>query len=303
MARPSYAVRPAKHIQRRMAIDALRRLRAFSPLSDYEYVGFGGLEFVDFELLHRELDVRRMVSIEKDFKRAERYRFNAPFAGIQLRFDRASAVLPTLLDEPRLRIVWLDYECRLNLEVLQDVNTALRKLLAGSVLLVSVNAQGPQAIADRIDTLSKEVEPDRVPTWATDASLARWGWAQSSYEILGAEAAGEVTRRADGASFEQLFHFRYADGARMLTWGGLVLAPANRPTYGGLFDQLPQVRRADDSPYEIAPPVLTMREALNLNAQLPETAPHELEAPGISTAEMRSYADLYRWYPPVPAAM
>ncbi|MDP9223224.1 MAG: hypothetical protein M3P18_05110 [Actinomycetota bacterium] len=303
MDRPSYALRPAKHIQRRMTIDALRRLRAFSPLGDYEYVGFGGLEFVDFELVHRELGISRMVSIEKDFKRADRYRFNVPFSGIRLDFDRASGVLPTLLDEPKLRIVWLDYECRLNLEVLQDVNTALRKLLAGSVLLVSVNAQGPRLKEERLDALAKDVEPDRVPPATTDASLAKWGWAQTSHRILSAEAAAEIARRSDGAAMEQLFHFRYADGARMLTWGGILVAPANRPTYEGLFDHLPQVRRADEEPYEIAPPVLTIREALALNAQLPETPPDDLEAHGMSTAELHSYANLYRWYPPVPAAM
>jgi hypothetical protein len=286
-----------------MTVEALGRLRAFSPLGDYEYVGFGGLEFVDFELVHRELGVSRMVSIEKDFKRAERYRFNVPFSGIQLHFDRASAVLPTLLDERTLRIVWLDYECRLNLEVLQDLNTALRKLLAGSVLLVSVNAQGPRLKDERMEQLVKDVEPDRVPIGTTDASLARWGWAHASHRILAAEAAAEIKRRDDGAAFEQLFHFRYADGAQMLTWGGILVAPANRPTFEGLFDHLPQTRRGGDEPFEIAPPVVTMREALALNAQLPETPADDLQAQGMSVSELQSYARLYRWYPPVPAAM
>lgn len=303
MDRPSYAVRPAKHIQRRMAVEALRQLRAFSPLSAYQYVGFGGLEFVDFELVHRELGIERMASIEKDFKRAERYRFNAPFSSVQLHLDRASAVLPTLLDERVLRVVWLDYESRLNLEVLQDVSSAIRKLLAGSVLIVSVNAQAISPKEQRLEVLAKDVEIDRVPSETTDASLAQWGWAEASHRILAAEAEAEVDRRDDGATFEQLFHFRYADGARMLTWGGILVAPANRPTFDGLFDDFPQVRGFADAPYEISPPLLTMREALSLNRQLPETDPGDLQADGMSSAELCSYAELYRWYPPVPAAM
>lgn len=304
MAGVSYAQRPAKHVQRQMVIDALRRMRSFSELHQYQYVGFGGMEFVDFELVHRELGVANMVSIELDSSGAARYRFNAPFASVRLLFDRASAVLPTLLDDPVLRIVWLDYECRLNLEVLQDVGTALRKLLPGSVLVVSVNAQGPRLAAQRLDQFTADVGADRVASGTTNASLAQWGWARASYDVLVADGEAEIARRADGSAFEQLFHFRYADGARMLTWGGVLVGPGNRPAVAAAdFPALTQIRAAQDLPYEIAPPLLTMREALHLNAQLPNAAPDDLDADGIPAKDLRSYADLYRWYPPVPAAM
>lgn len=303
MAGLSYARRPAKHIQRRMVVDALRRLRAFSPLSEYEYVGFGGTEFVDFELVHRELWVRRMTSIEVDTNSADRYRFNAPFADIEFAFDRASAVLPDLLDDARLRIVWLDYESRLNLEVLQDLGTTLRKLLPGSVLLVSVNAQGPPRAANRFAEFEADVDPERVPPGTTNGTLARWGWADASHRVLVAEAEAEIQRRSDGALFQQLFHFRYADGARMVTWGGLVLAPANRPAFDDArFSELAHVREAGEPALTIDPPVLTLKEAIHLNAQLPLVA-GVLSADGIPEAALDSYADLYRWYPPVPAPM
>lgn len=300
----SYARRPAKYIQRRMVVDTLRRLRAFSELGEYEYVGFGGMEFVDFELIHRELDIQSMTSIEEDSGNPDRYRFNIPFADVAVKFDRASAVLPTLLDEPVLRIVWLDYECELTLEVLQDVSTALRKLVPGSVLIVSVNCHGPKLATERLAQFSKNVEPDRVPPGIDDATLAKWGWANACHNVLVAEADAEVARRYDGVEFEQLFHFNYADGARMLTWGGVLIGPGNRPAYkGAAFEELPQVSLTGEQPYEIAPPVLTMREALHLNAQLPIDDPAEIEAKGISSQDLNSYAELYRWYPPVPAAM
>ena len=149
MSRLSYSRRPAKYIQRHMVVDALRRLRAFSPLEEYEYVGFGGMEFVDFELIHRQLGIKRLVSIEENGKDAARFRFNVPFEGVSIKFDKASAVLPTLLDKPYLRVVWLDYECELNLEVLQDLGTAIRKLVPGSAFIVSVNAQGPRLSDER----------------------------------------------------------------------------------------------------------------------------------------------------------
>lgn len=304
MAGISYVRRPAKFIQRRMVVDALRRLRAFAPLNDYEYVGFGGMEFVDFDLVHRELGIRRMVSIELDSRNKDRYRFNAPFAEIKLMFDRASAVLPTLLDEAVLRVLWLDYECRLKQEVLQDLGTALRKLLPGSVFLVSVNAMGPPTAAARLDAFTADVTSERVPEGTTNGTLAKWGWSAASHEVLVAEASSEVSRRTDGATFEQLFHFRYADGARMLTWGGIVVAPGNRQSFDlANFDELSQVCTIREGPREIAPPLLTMREALHLNAQLPTANVQALRASGIPPTELESYAELYRWYPPVPAAM
>lgn len=304
MASISYARRPAKFIQRRMVVDALRRLRAFSSLDNYEYVGLGGMEFVDFDLVHRELGIRRMTSIELDTRNQHRYQFNAPFADVKLMFDRASAVLPNLLDEPILRVVWLDYECRLNLEVLQDLGTAVRKLLPGSVLLISVNAAGPHVAAERLKEFTADVTPERVPEGTTNGTLAKWGWSEASHDVLAAEAASEVARRNDAASFEQLFHFRYADGARMLTWGGILLAPANRQSFElANFPDLSQVCTEGEPPREIAPPLLTMREALHLNAQLPATNVGALSANGIPPTDLQHYADLYRWYPPVPAPM
>ncbi len=304
MAGISYARRPAKHIQRRMVVDALRSMRSFSPLPEYQYVGFGGMEFVDFELVHRELGIGNMVSIELDSRAAARYQFNAPFAGVKLLFDRASSVLPTLLDDPVLRIVWLDYECSLNLEVLQDLGTVLRKLLPGSALLISVNAQCPSPAAERLERFTADVGADRVPSGSTNATLGKWGWAEASYEVLVADAQTAIARRNDGCAFEQIFHFRYADGARMLTWGGIVVGPGNRPAFAGAdFAALTQVRTAQDPPYEIEPPLLTMREALLLNAQLPDANLGNLNANGIPVKDLFSYADLYRWYPPVPASM
>jgi hypothetical protein len=49
--------RPAKHILRLMTVDVMRRLSAFRPLHEYRYVGLGGYEFVDFDLVRRALGI------------------------------------------------------------------------------------------------------------------------------------------------------------------------------------------------------------------------------------------------------
>ncbi len=126
MARFLYAQRPSKHIQRRMVVDAFRKLRAFAPLPEYEYVGFGAYEFVDFELCRRELGIVSMHSIEVNSHQQDRYLFNRPFSDIELHFDRASNVLPDLLEDPVLRIIWLDYTSGIDQEVLQDLGLSFR---------------------------------------------------------------------------------------------------------------------------------------------------------------------------------
>src|SRR5271163_4037347 len=82
MPESPYWYRPAKRIQRYMMLDAFQQLRAIASPAHYQYVGFGGWEFVDFQLVRRRLGIPRMISIEKDSFRRKRYQFNRPFQDI-----------------------------------------------------------------------------------------------------------------------------------------------------------------------------------------------------------------------------
>jgi len=62
----NYALRPAKAIERRMLCAAFERLHPFQRIQDYRYVGFGSIYFSDFQLLHRQLGITDMLSIERD---------------------------------------------------------------------------------------------------------------------------------------------------------------------------------------------------------------------------------------------
>jgi hypothetical protein len=309
MARFQYAFRPGKHIERRMMVDACRRIEALADLANYEYVGFGGFEFVDFELIHRELGLRRLVSIEEDAPGAPRYEFNRPFADITIHFDRASAVLPDLLDDDSQRIVWLDYTSRLNHEVLQDVNTCLRKLQSGSILIVTVNVHPPtmptprpgddEGLHPRLQKLIEDVGEERVSGEITGDSLAKWGWAAAAYRILADEVPDALRRRASATSWLQLFHYRYRDNAYMLTWGGVVVDEADANDWLARFATVQQCRTGEEA-LLIAVPAVTAKEAIHMNAQLPEST-GSLEAKGIPAEDLEAYEQLYRWYPPVPA--
>jgi hypothetical protein len=317
MARFQYAFRPRKHIVRRMIVDACRRLSYCENLRDYEYVGFGGFEFLDFELVHRELQIDAMVSIESEGITPARFEFNAPFAGIRVIHQRALEVLPELLDDARRRIVWLDYTVSLTQEVLQDVETCLRKLASGSLLIVTINAHPPaipkrscecvpgtEVREPRLTQLVEQVGAGRVPSDVTEESLAKWGFADALYRTVTGEVPAAIRRREQPTEWQQLFHFRYQDGAYMLTWGGLIVDEGDAARWREAFADVKQCSRFGDPPLMIEVPALTSKEAIRFNSTLPAGAgggtaalAHET---GVPVEDCEAYEALYRWYPPVP---
>lgn len=298
-AKYSYAFRPRKQIQRVLVVDACQRLQSIASPVDYEYIGFGGFEFIDFDLFHRRLGLQRLVSYEKD-PDPERYEFNRPFACIEMESGPASQYLP-FLDKETLRIVWLDYTSRLNADVLQDAAAAASRLRQGSVLLLSVNAVPAKLYGSRRAQLADDVGEDQVPNGVDDESLAKWGLADVQRRILLGAIDEALAARPERAVFEPLFYFRYADGAQMLTVGGIVVGPDVREAFeDARFEELDQVSR-DSTAIDISVPALTAKEALYMNRQLPVLPGAALECPGIEEHDVEAYRQFYRWYPPIPA--
>ena len=168
----SYSFRPRKQIQRLLIADACQRLRAIAPLESYEYIGFGGFEFVDFDIFRRRLGIQSMVSYEKAAA-ADRYEFNVPFAEISLKFGAAALHLP-FIDKAQLRIVWLDYTQRLDDEVVQDIATSASRLAPGSVLIASVNAVSARPADARRASRAEAVPPASTsPTTRPSSTRSR----------------------------------------------------------------------------------------------------------------------------------
>ena len=152
MAR-QYEFRPAKAAQRMMIVDACRRLTAIAPLVEYQYVGFGGLEFIDFMEFHRGLGVPQMTSIERDTNMQHRLDFNKPYKSIRVLMGEAHNQLPQI-DWTKLSIVWLDYTDPLTTDILRDVDYVVRSAPPGSVLIVTVNGAATKVpIPDRLSNL------------------------------------------------------------------------------------------------------------------------------------------------------
>ncbi|WP_369803443.1 O-methyltransferase [Geodermatophilus sp. DSM 45219] len=295
----SYELRPSKAVTRRLFVDVLRRLSAVAAPSDYQYVGFGALEFADFELVHRQLGIAKMTSIEGDAAHVERYIWNRPYGGIEVLAGRASTILPSL-DWSQLSIVWLDYTSTQTAEVLADIDTVASRLLPGSVLAVTLNAH-PQKLGERVAALESAVGADRVPLEASEARLGQWGLADVQWEILNAELRRTLSERADSAVWRQVLNIHYQDAARMQIVAGVVSNPATERLIDQCrFSDLDFVRAGSDA-LRLKVPLLTLPERSWLNRQLPVAAGAALDpSPGVSEADVAAYLDIYRYLEALP---
>lgn len=298
--RINYAVRPAKNIERKMLAEAFRRLSEFGNLSQYRYAGFGSTFFSDFSLFHRALGIRRMVSIEKDLQNRGRFRFNRPFVCIKLAFGHSNEVLPTIGWASKT-ILWLDYDSRLAASVPTDINHFCTHANSGSVILLTVNAQPDGADQDRVALLRQRLGDLKVPADVTTPGLAQWGTASAYQRIINNEILERINARNGGLPddrkfvYRQLFHFNYADGAKMLTVGGIVYEVRQQQTFEkcAFAKHVPYVRTGAQ-PYLIEVPNLTLRELHYLDSRLPAGLPMGNFIP----AEDRTkYSRIYRYFP------
>lgn len=288
-----YRFRPAKHIERLMIVDLCRRLSAIAPTERYRYVGFGALEFIDFELFHRALGISRMVSIEDDITWPRRYEFNKPFKGVEVLSGRAKEHLPNL-DWRGLRIVWLDYEGVLCEEFVRDAELVVRSLEQGSILIVTLAAGA--RVNEKLATLQQSLGHDRLPLMLTEESMeGRWGFAAGERSILTSALEAVAAARADGASLQQLLNICYADGGKMQTLAWIVSSDALDQTVESCrFGQLDFVRR-EAQVLELKVPVLTKRELNYLNQRLP--ASRKIAQRWLDPALVEQYRQVYRYYP------
>lgn len=296
MSGPVYAQRPSKAATRLILVEMLQRLAGIQDPRKFQYVGFGALEFLDFDLVHRRLGVKQMTSIEKRPGQVVRQSANVPFNGIDVIEGDAKDVLPGL-DWLPLSIVWLDYEDALNYRsVIPAVEYLALKLKPGSVLAVTLRADPYKPITDRVSRLEAEIGPERIPGGTTNATLGEWGTAALQRDVLDAVIRAEVaTRTGQQDTWNQLLNIQYADTTKMQIVAGIIGAPGvDRSIAACAFSDLDTYRPGKDA-LRIEVPYLTPKERRLLNERLPRSRGARLRLPGVPAAEVAAYANAYRW--------
>lgn len=326
----NYSIRPAKNIERKMLVEAFRRLSSIDDLKNYRYIGFGSTYFSDFELIHKELNITNLISIESDAGSAPRFKFNRPYSCVDIKFDYSYNILPAL-DYDTKDIVWLDYDGMFDKYMLDDIDTVISNVQMGSMFLVSLNVENPKLLLCEDDKLDhkKRIEKTKIkleevneslqgylniseemnPLNITNSIFKKWNFAKKCTQIINDQISKSIQNRElrekSGVTYQQLFNFHYADGSKMLTIGGIIYDNSLENDVNNCkFDRLDFIRKDDDA-LEINVPNLTFREIKYLNKYISlndiTKFPKDVSGKRIDTIvpgkEIKMYHEVYRYFP------
>jgi hypothetical protein len=205
---------------------------------------------------------------------------------------------------------------------LRDIATVCLRAASGSLLVVTVNAQADFEpakedrdayqqqtgklfdLADYRLRIAKELLGEKLPAGTTEADLRGQEVARVFRDVINNVIEEQISLRNTALSneekvqYQQLFHFRYKDGAQMVTVGGLLHRASEKDKYLACgFGTLPFIRIGAE-PCNLKAPCLTQKEIRHLNSQLPKKGSYRrLHVPGVPTADVERYAEVYRYFP------
>ena len=311
-SRVPYDLRPRKQVERRMMAHVFQLLsEAGFPISTYCYAGFGAFFFVDFILFRRILGINDMVSIEHDLSYKNRVLFNRPFKDIDVKFKSSSEYISDI-NRDKKYILWLDYDGPISIDHINDIESAASNLPPGSILILTFDVDFEKVK----DIEIKEAPPDQKSTKWFERFYEECGdffspsWKSSDF------TASKIHKRTvditesvilsglnlrENILFEPLFNFLYADGHEMLTIGGIISSRQDKRKIRMIeWDGLPFVRRKlDIEPFRIEVPVLTRKERLYIDSNMPCDPdwipnPQDFE---IDPEAVSDYRQVYRYCP------
>ncbi len=292
-----YELRPSKQVERRMFVDVFQQLKELGfPISKYQYTGLGSFYFTDFILFHKHLGINKMVSVENDTSINKRVKFNKPYKSIDVISDDIATYLP-MLNKERKHLLWLDYDNRINDDILTDISTACSELPAGSILLISLNVTAPGADESEwrkyyIDNCHNYWNETNAPQPVLEANIP-------THNLDFIRTAIKDSLDTRGEIFHPLFNIIYRDGATMLTLGGIIDRPKLRKQLSSIPKHRFHFLRRDlnDPPYIIRFPVMTRRERYYIDAHMPKKAAWSPAAFEMTEEKINQYRDIYRYYP------
>jgi hypothetical protein len=268
------------------------------------YVGLGSIWFTDFQMAHKSLGIRDMVSMEADkigFKRAQ---FNLPFKTARVKKGYSTAVLPALFSEKKFLnrpwFIWLDYTCGLEERVVKDIRLVIESAPANSVFVTTFNALGaplgnPKDRPERIRRLLGAVVPDTISR--DDCQNARLP--ETLLKLTSDFMVSVAASFSRPGRFVPAFRIAYSDSTPMITVGGVLPTKRNTVAVESLV-AAPSWPAIVKEPIVIPP--LTIKEFTALQAQLPR--PQRLSRKlvrslgfDLDADHIRCFGKFYRYYP------
>jgi len=311
----NYSLRPSKSIERKMIIPFLYKLTNFDELTNYHYIGFGSIYYIDFILFHKNLNIRRMSSIEYE-RNESRAKFNLPYKCIELFSGTSNDKLVTIMSNDAKYIVWLDYDSPISDFTLDDIQTFIAKSTSGSLLMITlnVNSDDKDELNSKFDELfeyrktkleEKITIKSKIPQINNFKELNLKNLHKVYRKIIINEIEETLIKKnklqINRYKFKQIMNFRYSDGVQMQTFSFLIYQESDEEKYNMCkFDDL-LTFRDNDEPYEIKSPHLTIDEIRKLNKILPLDTDQDISSVGIENTSFinaaKEYAEVYQYFP------
>ena len=305
--RVNYLLRPNKNVERKLMLEVLSAFGA-NPrfrFSAYRYVGLSSIYYADAVLFHKRLGITDIISIEKQATRSKRLEFNKPYSCVEVRLGTTTDILPEL-EWSKPQLVWLDYDGGVALEQFADFGMLAPRLKSGDFFFLTVNAEVSQMSGIKQDgrELSREealrqVVPDNAIPLGFKECLTAVAFPSLVGEIWDAYARSKVLERTMDLRFQPLLNLSYADGAKMVTYGGVLLDAEDRKRVEALnlAERFDYVSR--EPQFKLLVPQLTHKERLELDRLMPaQERPDSNKLPfELKDAEIEAYWRFYLHYP------
>lgn len=298
-----YRLRPAKHAERGMLVDTVKRMR-FGKIEEYQYVGFGSVAFIDHRMMHRSTGMSNMISVEgsADPVVQQRFRNNVPLGCIAMQFGMSHELLPNF-DFKVPSIIWLDYDDQISRSMINDLQVIGQNIVAGSFIAVTFTVSYPSDPTKRKEELERLRAhfPDFINDDVKPSQLEGTGLCEVSRQAFSASferalADADVLKpQNEKRRLKQVCYFRYRDGAPMCTLGWIVIDDQSAQAYeDAAFDTL-TFYRDGSIPFNIRIPKVTPLEIREIERRLPDWQSADIH--WIPEGERRDFADLYRYLP------
>ena len=320
-AKPFYHIRPNKFIDRQLFIRMLGGLSKKFPLKDYQYIGFGSFMFDDFKMIHNQIGIYDMISLESDAEIFKRAKFNKPYNCIELKQETSTKYITDLSVDKSL-IFWLDYSVPSEIgSQFADFSLLLNKVNAGDIIRITLNAN-PSSLSEgseqehtdeiynkRADKFMEKVDKEYIP-YADIDNINNW-MSRDKYPKLLLRCLKKTASKIlqqnpyQNKRIIPLFSSIYADGQQMVTLTSLIIEKdeATEDEITKILLEYDYVNFKWDEPSLIKVPALTAKEILHINQMLPAEASFDVteieKIIGFSFPDksINSYIDYYKYYP------
>lgn len=299
----NYNLRPSKSIERKMMLEVYKEVCTPNLVNEYQYIGFGSSFFSDFKIIHQELNIDKMISIEgKNTKlNIERCNFNKPFKCIQVEPGMSYEVLP-LLDWKHKSIIWLDYDDPLKTTIFEDIEVCCQKAKSGNLLSISLRCD----IDSDFNELKNEFE-DYILNDHTEESFEPANLSNTLREMFLAKIEKDLSDTYSSSPlekklvFKQLFNFNYKDGTKMLTFGGMFIENKEISDFKNYKFLKYSFISTNDKITRVDFPIITNKEYLLLSEYVPSddinSFLEEKEIEFIPLKHRKNFFTNYRYYP------